>query len=160
MSEQHPETKLWEMIGKIRTAMLTTQHGGALQSRPMSAYPDRAGNRIRFITQLHTEKTHEIGENDAVNLAFADVGSQTYVSVEGHARVTRDPALQKQMWNAFAEAWLPQGPEAADVGLIEVTPVQATYWNAPSSKLVQLWQVGVANITQTPPSSDVETIKL
>ncbi len=156
----HPEAKLWDTIETIRTAMLTTKAGDTLQSRPMSAYVDKATHKIYFITHLDTEKTHEIGEGDAVNLAFADASSQNYISIEGHARVTQDAMRQKALWNSYAEAWLPQGPESPDVGLIEVTPTQATYWNAPSSKLVQLWKVGVANVLQTPPSSNVNTIPL
>lgn len=160
MSDHSPDTQLWELMGKIRTAMLVTRHGDLLQSRPMSAYPDRDARRIFFITHMKTEKTHEIGAGDPVNLAFADTSAQDYISVEGHARVVQDVARQKKLWNAFAEAWLPQGPEAPDVGLIEVTPVHATYWNAPSNRLVELWKVGVANITQTPPSSEVKSVDL
>lgn len=155
-----PRDKLWKLVTDIRYAMLTTEDGGRLSSRPMAAYVDRDAGMIRFITNLDTEKTHAIGDGDAVNLAFVDIGNEHYVSVEGTARVLQDAALQKKMWNPFAEAWLPQGPEAADVGLIEVTPSEATYWDSPSSKLVQLWQVAVANITQTPPSGEMETVKL
>ena len=160
MTDTHPETKLWDLIEKIRTTMLVTRSGDCLESRPMSAYPDRDAKRIYFITPMNTDKTHEIAEGDTVNLAFADTSGQNYVSVEGHARVLQDVALQKKLWNAFAEAWLPQGPEAPDVGLIEVTPSQATYWDSPSLKLVQLWQVAVANVTQTPPSGEVQTVTL
>lgn len=158
--KDEPQTKLWDLIEKIRITMLVTRSGNTLQSRPMSAYPDRDARLIRFITPLNTNKAHEIGDGDAVNLAFADTSGQNYVSVEGHARVIQDVAMQKKLWNPFAEAWLPQGPEAADVGLIEVTPVQATYWDSPSLKLVQLWQVAVANVTQTPPDGEVKTVQL
>lgn len=160
MSEQTEVAHLWETIDKIRIAMLVTRSGDKLQSRPMSAYADRDARKIFFITPLDTEKTHEIGTGDTVNLAFADASTQDFISVEGHARVIQDVARQKQLWNAYAEAWLPQGPEAPDVGLIEVTPTEATYWNAPSSKLVQLWKVGLANVTQRPPSSEVHQVQL
>lgn len=158
MAIDTPESKLWDMIDHIRVAMLTTRHGERLQSRPMNAYLDRDHKRIYFITPLSGEKIHEIGAGDAVNLAFVERSSETYVSLEGHARVIQDVPLQKKLWNAFAEAWLPQGPEAADVGLIEVTPVEGTYWDSPSSKLVQLWKVGVANVLQSPPKDEVQTV--
>ena len=63
----------------------------------------------------------------------------------------RDPAKAKELWNAFAEAWMPEGPEAPTTALIEVTPKHATLWDSPS-KIVQLFQVAAANITQKPPS--------
>ena len=160
MADAHPESKMWELIHDIRICMLTTRGTDGLQSRPMSAYVERDERRIFFITNLDSHKTHEIGDGDAVNLAFVDKAASTYVSVEATARVLRDPVRQKKLWNAFAEAWLPQGPEAPDVGLIEVTPTQATYWDSPSLKLVQLWKVAVANVLQTPPSDTVETVRL
>lgn len=160
MTVETPEAKMWEMIDHIRIAMMTTRNGEQLQSRPMNAYVDRDHKKVYFITPLDTEKAHEIGAGDPVNLAFVDRSTETYVSVEGHARVMRDEGLQKKLWNAYAEAWLPQGPNAPDVGLIEVTPSEATYWNSPSSKLVQLWKVGVANVLQSPPKNEVEHISL
>lgn len=75
------------------------------------------------------------------------------MSLNGHARVLRDVAKQRELWNAFAEAWLPQGPEAPGVGLIRVDPVDATYWDSPSSKIAELWEVAKANATQNPPPS-------
>lgn len=152
--DRYPETKLWEMIDDIRVAMLTTKRGDRLESRPMHAYLDRDARCLWFITPLDTEKTHEIADGEAVNLAFVDKDDQTYVSLNGHARVVRDVAKQKELWNAFAEAWLPQGPEAPDVGLIRVDPIDATYWDSPSSKIAKLWEVAKANATQTPPDND------
>jgi general stress protein 26 len=152
--ERYPEAKLWDMIEDIRVAMLTTRHGERMQSRPMQAYPDRDGRCLWFITSLDSEKTHEITDGEAVNVAFVDRDDQNYVSVEGVAYVVRDVAKQKELWSAFAEAWLPQGPEAPDVGLIRVDAVDATYWDSPSGRIATLWRVGKANVTQTPPGGD------
>ena len=152
--DRYPEAKLWEMIADIRVAMMTTQHGDALESRPMHAYLDREARCLWFITPLDTAKTHEIEDGKAVNLAFVDRDDQNYVSLTGRASVVRDVAKQKELWNAFAEAWLPQGPEAPDVGLIRVDPIEATYWDSPSGRFAMLWQVAKANATQTPPHDD------
>lgn len=157
---EHSEEKLWDLMDKIRIAMLTTRRGERLESRPMSAYVDRRERAVWFITPLDTEKTHEIGEGEPVNVAFVDTSDGNYISLEGHARVLRDPERQKALWNPYAEAWLPQGPEAPDVGLIRVDPSDATFWDSPSSSVVQAWRVAKANVTQTPPDSDVKHVAL
>jgi general stress protein 26 len=154
--EQYPESKLWEMMADIRTCMLTARRGDRLESRPMTAYVNEGDRAIWFITLLDSEKTREIEEGETVNVAFADIEDETYISLTGTARVLRDVARQKAMWNPFAEAWLPQGPESPDVGLIRVDPIEASYWDSPSSTVVQLWQVVVANVTQTPPEPNAE----
>ena len=153
-------TKLWDMMEHIRVAMLTTRAGDMLESRPMSAYVDRAEQLVWFITRIDSEKTHEIGAGDPVNLAFADTAGNSFVSVSATAEVVREVANQKAMWNAFAEAWMPVGPEAPTTGLIKVTPLHATLWDAPG-KLAQLFNVARANITQTPAhSGDVAHIDI
>ena len=148
--------KFWSMIDDIRVAMLTTDTANGLESRPMSAYTDRATNAIWFITRLDSEKTEEIKDDAHVNLAFADSKGNSYVSVTGTARVVRDAAKAKQLWNPFAEAWLPEGPDAATTGLIHVTPQHATLWDSPG-KLATMVRVAVANVTQNPPNSDQVT---
>lgn len=154
--DRYPEAKLWDMIEDIRVAMLTTKRGERLESRPMHAFVDRDQRCLWFITELGSEKTHEIAEGEAVNLAFADKDDQSYISVTGHARVVRDVAKQEELWGPFAQAWMPQGPRGEDVGLIRVDPVDATYWDSPSSKIVTLWEVAKANLTKNPPhNSDV-----
>lgn len=155
--DRHSEDKLWEMIGDIRTTMLTTNSGERLESRPMAAFPDRAGRAIWFITRIDTGKTHDVEANPAVNLGFAAPDDDSYISISGHARVVRDPVKAKELWNPFAEAWMPEGPEAPTTALIRVEPTDATLWDSPSSKLVKLFEVAKANITQTPPKSDEVT---
>lgn len=153
-NSQQPESKLWDMIEEMRTGMLTVKRVDRLESRPMTAYVDRNQRLIWFITELDTKKTDEIEQDEVVNIAFIDNDDRSFVSVSGNARVVRDVAKQKQLWNAFAEAWLPEGPEAPNVGLIRVEPTDATYWDSPSSTAAQLWRIAVANATQTPPKGD------
>ena len=149
--------KLWDTIKDIRTGMLTTQGPDGLDSRPMSASVDRAAGKLWVHHPHRQRKTGEIANDAAVNVAFAAPGSNTWVSVSGTARVVRDAGKAKQLWSPFAEAWMPEGPDAPTTALIEVTPSHATIWDAPN-KLVQLVQVAAANITQKPPSGgDVTT---
>lgn len=154
------EQKLWKTIKDLRTAMLTTEGERGLESRPMATYLDEDSRTIRFITRIDSSKTDEIRDDAHVNLAYSDTNADTYVSVTGTARVTRDVAKQKELWNPFAEAWMPEGPEAPTTALIEVTPSHASIWDAPS-KLVKLFEVARANLTQTPATSgDVVHVEL
>ena len=152
--------KLWDAIKDIRTGMLTTAGTRGLESRPMSASVDKDAGKLWFITRIDSDKTGEIADDSDVNVAFADPGANSWVSVTGTARVVRDATKAKELWSPFAEAWLPEGPAAPTTALIEVTPAHATLWDAPN-KLVQLFQVAAANITQKPPSGgDVTHVSL
>lgn len=146
-------TKFWDTVDHLRVAMMTTQTPNGLESRPMSAYVDKDAHTITFITRLDSSKIDDLQNDAHVNLAFADTSANKYVSVTGTARVARDPVRQKALWNAFAEAWMPEGPEAPTTALIDVTPATATIWDSPG-KIAMLIKVARANLTQTPPHDD------
>ena len=40
--------------------------------------------------------------------------------ITGRAEVVDDDAKLKELWNTFAEAWLPEGPEDPNATLIRV----------------------------------------
>lgn len=150
MSDDTPEARLWAMVDDLRVAMLTTEKAGrGLTSRPMYGHYDAASRTILFITKIENDVNDEIADHAEVNLAYADTKGDSYASISGTARTVRDVAKLKELWNPFAEAWMPEGPEAPSSVLIAVTPGHATFWESPS-KLVQLFDIARANVTQTP----------
>ena len=68
--------------------MLTTHDGERLRSRPMAAFVRREEDAVYFLTDAQHHKDEEIHDNPNVGLAFAD--GQKFVSVTGHATVSRD----------------------------------------------------------------------
>jgi general stress protein 26 len=126
---------------------LTTQHGGQLETRPMAPYVDRAAGVVRFITKLDSSKTGDIGSSGQVNIGYSHPDKNTYVSVSGTGTVGQDRAKLKELWNPWAEAWLPQGPDGADVALITVEPDTAVIWDSTSSKIVSAFEHLRAAIT-------------
>jgi general stress protein 26 len=157
MTDQSEASAIWEKIRKQRVAMLTTEEGGALVSRPMSAIARPNEGKIYFVTHLSTGAVGDVGGSAPVNLAYSDPGNSDYISVSGTARTTQDREKLRELWSLWSEAWLPEGPDGADVALIEVTPTRAKLWDARSSKLIQTLETLSAVATQTPP--DGGTVK-
>jgi len=112
---------VWKAIQKHRIAMLATEEGGQLVSRPMASYGHAKDERIYFITHRDNNIARP-GETIPVNLAYADADKNSYLSVSGVARLNQDRQKLHELWSVWAEAWLPQGPEAVDVALIAVEP--------------------------------------
>lgn len=152
MTEQGDPNHVWAMLGKLRIAMLTTQENDRLVSRPMASLARPGDGRIYFITRLDTGKVAEIGGSAPVNLAYADPSSNNYLSIAGRATTSQDRAKLNELWSLFAEAWLPEGPDAPDTALITVEPDEATLWNGTSSSLIQSVRMLAAVVTQSPPS--------
>lgn len=151
MNHEDDATSIWSAIKKQPVAMMTTLHDGSVVSRPMAAHADPDGHAIYFVTQLDSGKTHDIEDAAPVNLSFSDPGNATYVSIAGLATVSQDRQKLRELWNMWAEAWLPDGPDAPGTALIIVTPGAAVLWNSNSSRIVRTIKTAVAAVTQTPP---------
>jgi len=90
-----------------------------------------------FMTGLDTEKAHEVEEDSAVNVAFANEGDNRFVSISGRCRLVQDIPKQKELWTSFARAWF-DGPEDSNLVLMRVEIDGAEYWDGPKSKMVMM----------------------
>lgn len=144
--------KLWELIKDIEVAMMTSWDGKELHSRPMHGHQDRATGSLCFFTRLHSGKSEEITRFEQVNLAYADVAANTYVSIAGRGVITRDRARMRAFWSPAVSAWFSGGLDDPELALIEVVPESAQYWDSSSSTMRYLWEMTAANLTGREPS--------
>jgi len=148
-------TKLWELIKDIRFAMFTARHAnGHLHSRPMTTQNRGIDEHasLWFFMSRANGPVDDVSHDPTVNVAYADPGKDSYVSVSGTAQVVEDAALKEKLWSKMNDAWFPRGPTDPDVALVEVKIVHANYWDVDSSKIVQLFKMAAAAVTGNPPT--------
>lgn len=143
--------QVWAAIKAQPLAMMTTNHEGELISRPMAAQIAPDEHAIYFVSRLESGKTHDIDTTSPVNLSFSNPDKSTFISVAGNATISQDREKLRKLWNMWAEAWLPDGPDSPDTALITVEPVDAVMWDNNQSKIVRLVKTATAAITQSPP---------
>ena len=146
---------LWKMIKGIKFGMFTTRHGnGHLHSRPMTTQNKaiEADESLWFFMSKKGDPVDDLKSEPMVNVAYADPGSDTYVSVSGTAAMIEDAEKKKQLWNKMNEAWFPGGPTDPDVALVQVQIAHANYWDVKESKIVQLFEMAKAVVTGKPPT--------
>jgi general stress protein 26 len=131
--------KVGELIKEIKIAMLTTAEGdGSLRSRPMATQKEPFDGTLWFFTQVNSGKVSEIEAERHVNVSYADVGNQRYVSVSGRGTVVQDRAKAEQLWSPLLKAWFPQGLEDPTLALLRVEVTEVEYWEAPHGAVVRL----------------------
>ena len=108
--------RVWEIIDKVGTCMLTTQFESGLRARPLEARPDRNGDRLLFITDAHSAKKEEIERWPDVGLVFIDAADKAYLSISGHAQIV------SSAWRKNDAAWWPGGPNDPNVCALIVHP--------------------------------------
>ena len=148
----NPQEKFWKMVEASHVAMLTTLHEGKLDSRPMAPFPDRDEGVIHFITRRSTSAAGDVSASVPVNVSWADPSREDYVSLGGTARVTQNREKLRSLWNSWAEAYLPEGPDGADTALLTVVPDEAVYWDGTSSRIVEKVKTLSATVTGSPPN--------
>jgi general stress protein 26 len=116
----------------------------------MAAYVERDENRILFLTDVDSAKDEEVEARPNVNLAFADAGSHSYVSVTGRAKVTNDREKIREIFDVPAKAWW-DGPDDPSLRLLVVTPHDAQYWDSPG-KITSYIRMAAAAVSSSRPA--------
>lgn len=134
--------KFWDMIDDFDTCMVITRDGGKLRARPMAPRVSTDRREILFLTDRDSHKVEEIERDAEVACTFSKHGQ--YVSLSGTARLSGDRGLVNEIWDAEAEAWMPQGKEDPSVVVLVVMPDQAELWDVKASKVTQAWEFAKA----------------
>lgn len=142
MISAEQKADIWGKIKKIKVAMMTSQDGSLLRSRPMYlVQKDFEDGKLWFFNDEHSHKTVEVESHSEVNLSFADIDEDCYVSLSGSARVVDDQTKINQLWNPMLDVWFPQGKDAPEVGLLEIDITQAEYWDTTAGKMRQVYEM-------------------
>ena len=153
--------KLKSLIEDIDFGMLTTMDGGKLRSRPMSTQEVQADGDLWFFTSDKTHKVDEIEADNRVNIAYSKPEDNVYVSVSGTAAIVKDRAKIEELWSPILKSWFPEGLDDPTLCLLRIKIEEAEYWDAPSSKVVQIAGFIKALVTGTEATyGDHPTIKL
>jgi general stress protein 26 len=140
--------RLSDLIDKARIGMLTTEEpDGTLRSRPLATLEMDSEGKLWFFVSMASGKVGEIDQHRKVNLSYANLDKQDYVSVSGHARLLRDRERMNALWTAWVEPWFPDGLDDPNLALLEVSVDEAEYWDAPASKTQRLF--GLARAIST-----------
>ncbi len=129
--------KLKSIIKDVEVAMLTTNDGGVLRSRPMQTQQAEFDGDLWFFTSSKTHKAEEIKKDNRVNVSYSAPADNSYVSISGTAEIVTDKAKMEELWSPILKAWFPKGLEEPDIILLKINTDQAEYWDSASSSLVQ-----------------------
>jgi general stress protein 26 len=153
MSSPEHKQLIWNLIKEIKIGMLITHDDleSKLRARPMSLVQGEYDGTLYFFTDRKDAKAYEIKRDREVCLTFGDPDSQTYVSLSGKANIIENQKLTDQYWNKWVAAWFPKGKDDPNLAMLEVKIESGEHWKADENKLVQLFKIAKANITDEAP---------
>ena len=157
MTDNGDQKKLVDLLDDMPIAMLTTYGADGARSVPMARQEVEPSAELWFITARDTAHTRAIQQNPAV---VADLlGTRLLGRGDRHGRrVVDDDAKLTELWNTFAEAWLPGGPEDPNAVLIKVDVEHGEYWDTPGGKVASLLSFAKTKLTGDTYDADHGTV--
>ena len=158
-NDLHPtqeHEKLWDMIKEMRFGMFTHRHPGSglLHSIPLTTQNKAVDedSALYFFISRTSEAAQCIASEPQVNVSYADLSADSYVSVSGKAQISEDLAKKEALFTPMAKAWFPGGFNDPTMALLKVDISHAEYWDVKESKMTQLFKMAKAAVTGDRPS--------
>jgi general stress protein 26 len=145
MTDTGDRKKLVELMDDMPIAMLTTFGGSGIRSVPMARQEVEPGAELWFIADRTGRHVADIEGEPRVAVTFSS--RDAWVALTGRAYVVDDRAKLEELWNTFAEAWLPGGPDNPDATLLRVDVDEAEYWDTPGGKVASLVSFAKTKLT-------------
>jgi len=102
--------KFYSLVEHIKIAMMTTRRpDGHLESRAMANQKQADGADLWFVTAEGSGKLRDIEHDPHVNLAYYKADSYEWVSASGVARVSKDRAKIRELYEPDWKAWFGDG---------------------------------------------------
>ena len=150
------QQKLIHLMQDMSIGMMTTYGPSGPRSIPMARQEVEPSAELWFITARDTAHVDDIKADPQVSVTFSSRDS--WVALTGRAQVVDDQAKLEELWNTFAEAWLPGGPEDPNATLIKVDVERGEYWDSPGSKAASLLSFAKAKLTGDTLDTDHGTV--
>lgn len=145
VTETGDQQKLVDLMQDMPIAMLTTFGKNGPRSVPMARQEVEPSAEMWFISARDAQHIADIHAQPQVALTFSS--RDAWVALSGHARVVDNLDKLNELWNTFAEAWLPGGPESPEAVLIHVDVDKAEYWDSPGGKVASLISFAKTKVT-------------
>jgi len=108
---------LYDLVEDIEVAMLTSRRrDGSLIARPMATQRRMDGAHFWFVTEEGSPKLQEISVDPNVNLSYYKDRTKEWVSISGVARIVRDRAKIRELYEPSWKVWFPDEGEPRNGG--------------------------------------------
>lgn len=151
------QDKLIELMKDMPIGMMTTYGPDGPRSIPMARQEVDPGAELWFITARDTRHVDALAADPSVSITFS--ARDSWVALTGRAAVVDDQAKLEELWNTFAEAWMPEGPEDPNAVLLRVDVDEAEYWDTPGGKVASLLSFAKTKLTGETYDADHATVR-
>jgi general stress protein 26 len=103
--------------------------GGPEAARPMSVQAVDDDGTLWFLSASDSHKNQQIDQQPAVQLFFQGSEHSGFMTLNGNARITRDPARIDALWKPIYKTWFTGGRDDPRITALAVRPISGHYWD-------------------------------
>ena len=151
--------KVTQIIEQHPVCMFTSAGSEGLLSHPMTVVKVEDDGELWFLSSVDSTPVDDISGEPEVNLTVTN--KDQWLSVRGSAAVITSEPKARELWNAAADAFYPDGPDSKNLVLIRVRPDGAQYWEAPGGAISIIFNWAKARISgERIDAGDSHTVEL
>ena len=140
--------KIKEIVDDTKVCFFTTHLDDTpLPTRPMYTLQVDEEGTLWFFSDEESEKNFDIKDDSRVQLLYANPSKSEFLSIYGHAMISRDRTKIDELWSAMSKAWFKGGKDDPSLSVIEVIPDEAYYWDTKHNKMISLIKIVSSIIT-------------
>lgn len=125
--ENHIEA-LKGMVSKCRVGMMGTYGDDGMHFSPMSHVDIDDLGSFWFFTSSESDAAFNIEHDPLISLTYAHEADNTFLSIQGTARMNTNKVKMKELFNSFVKPWFPKGLDDPAISLLVVRPLEVEYW--------------------------------
>lgn len=103
--------------------------GSSEGARPMNVRRMDDDGTLWFLSANDSHKNAELVKNPHVTLYFQGSAHSDFLRLEGHATVTTDPTIIKELWSPLLKTWFTEGVDDPRITALRFTPTVGYYWD-------------------------------
>jgi general stress protein 26 len=135
---QEAVERIRDVIKKTQTCFFCTGQGRGPSegARPMNVRQVDDAGRLWFLSADDSHKNLELASDPSVSLFFQGSEHSDFLHLSGRARIVRDAAKLKELWEPVLRTWFTEGIDDPRITIIEVTPTSGYYWDNKHGNMV------------------------
>src|SRR4030095_6199649 len=94
-----------------------------------------------------SHKNAEIQQDDTVQMLFQGSKHSDFLSVYGHATISKDKNKIKELWEPLIKTWFTEGVDDPRITVIKVEPSEGYYWDTKHGNVVAFMKMAIGAAT-------------
>ncbi|HTL08933.1 MAG TPA: pyridoxamine 5'-phosphate oxidase family protein [Chitinophagaceae bacterium] len=131
LSNSAAAERIVEMVKEAKSCFFCTNEstGQSMGVRPMSIQRADEDGTLWFLSANDSHKNEEIEMDDEVRLFFQGSAHSDFLYLNGHASISEDRAIIKELWQPILKTWFTGGVDDPRISVIRFEPSEGYYWD-------------------------------